>query len=220
MPRSAAARAAASRRKSGRPCEIGFAVENERVGLLVREDVLDELRAERREPLGDRREPRFFASAASLAPARTKSSVIALEHARLFGRQPELVACFASGRRRAEQRLVHDRSRCDAWRESGAISRSIACMASLVCAPVEIEEDAADPLRGVAPLRSSASIVLAKVGAAGSAAIASISARCSRERRVEGRPIMLGGDRLERRDAAWIGPDIEERIAPGRGCDG
>ena len=39
--------------------EVRLAVEDEGVGLLVREHVLGELRAQRREPLRDRGEPRL-----------------------------------------------------------------------------------------------------------------------------------------------------------------
>ena len=58
------------------------------------------------------------------------------------------------------------------------MSRSIACNSSLVAAPARLKKTLAT-LSRLRPLRSSASIVLAKVGGAGSAATASISARAA-----------------------------------------
>ena len=55
--------------------------------------------------------------------------------------------------------------------------------ASLVSRAGQHEKDIARRGRAVRPLRSSAAIVLSKLGAAGSPAIASISARCARQRR-------------------------------------
>ena len=57
MPRSEAAFAAASTLRLGKAGEIRVAFEHQRVGALVGEHVLPELRAEHREPLGDLREP-------------------------------------------------------------------------------------------------------------------------------------------------------------------
>ena len=62
------------------------------------------------------------------------------------------------------------------------------------------------------PLRSSASMVLPKLGAAGSAAMASISARWRGESAVEGGPEMLGRDGAERRQAEGAGPVGKQRI--------
>ena len=56
-PRSSAALGRGLAQEGRQAGEIGFAVENERVGLLVGEHVLRELRAEAREPLGDGGEP-------------------------------------------------------------------------------------------------------------------------------------------------------------------
>ena len=72
------------------------------------------------------------------------------------------------------------------------MSRSIASIASLVSAPGEVEEHGADPVERSAA-RSSASMVLAKVGVAGSPAIAR-SRPGALQGRVEGRPEMLGPD--------------------------
>ena len=80
-PRSSAARAAASR--GGQTGEIGFAFENERIGLLVREHVLGELRPEGRQALGDGGDPRLrFGFEARACPR--EDGVIAIEHAGLL----------------------------------------------------------------------------------------------------------------------------------------
>ena len=83
----------------------------------------------------------------------------------------------------------------------------------------QIEEDSADPFQ-----RRAASLQrLDGVGESGRCRVAHDRVDLGalpRQRLVESRAIMLVGDRLEGRNAAWIGPDIEERIAPGRGCDG
>ena len=55
-PRPPRRRPPAGRGQSG---EIRFAVEDEGVGFLVGQDVLGELRAEARQPLGDGREARL-----------------------------------------------------------------------------------------------------------------------------------------------------------------
>ena len=117
------------------------------------------------------------ASGCAPAPARVKLEMIALEHARLFGGKPELVLLGLERVDALEQRLVQIGVVARRAR-TGAISRSIACNSSLVAAPVRLKKT--PPTRSrLRPLRSSASIVLAKVGGAGFAAIASTSRRAS-----------------------------------------
>ena len=79
--------------------EIGFAVENELIGFLVGQDVLGELRAEAREAFGDGGKPRLLRLAQLRAGAH-EDRVVAVEHARLLGRQAEAFAL----RRRASRR--------------------------------------------------------------------------------------------------------------------
>ena len=61
---------------------------------------------------------------------------------------------------------------------SGAISRSTAWIASLVCEPARLK-NTPPTFFSVRPLRSNASMVLAKVGASALSAMAAISACCS-----------------------------------------
>ena len=60
-------------------------------------------------------------------------------------------------------------------------------------------------------------MVFSKLGAAGSAAICSISARCCAKRRVEGRAELVGLERAEGRQAERAGPVGEQWILGGRG---
>ena len=98
----------------------------------------------------------------------------------------------------------------------GAISRSMAWIASLVCEPDEIEEHAADALQRPRRCVSSASIVLAKVGASASSAMAAISALLLGKRRVEGGPVMLRRDALEGRKAERRASTDARRGLPAR----
>jgi hypothetical protein len=65
-----------------------------------------------------------------------------------------------------------------AWRAStGAISRWIAWISSLVSVPARLKKTE-ETRSSASPLRSNAAIVLSKLGSAGPAAIASTSLRC------------------------------------------
>ncbi len=82
-PRSAAVRAAAARKLSGRPTRSSGAVENHREGFFVGEHVLPELGAQRRQPFADRGEPRLLVGREPGAGAH-ESRAIAIERARGF----------------------------------------------------------------------------------------------------------------------------------------
>ena len=98
------------------------------------------------------------------------------------------------------------------WRAStGAISRSIAWSSSLVAAPARLKKTFATRSR-LRPLRSSASIVLAKVGDSGFAAMASISARWSFSATSNAGRKCLGSMLVERRRLERPGPGFEERV--------
>ena len=84
----------------------------------------------------------------------------------------------------------------------GAISRSTAWIASLVCDPARLK-NTPPTFFSVWPLVSSASIVLAKVGASASSAMAAI----------EGGLVMLRRDALEGGKAERRGPLREKGIA-------
>ena len=131
-----------------------------------------------RSPIAARR---ALASGGSARAGAGEIEMIALEHARLFGRKPELVLLGLERVDALEERLVQIDLAAMA-REDRRDSRSIAWSSSLVAAPARLKKTLATRSR-LRPLRSSASIVLAKVGDAGFAAMASISARCLSARR-------------------------------------
>ena len=91
----------------GQAREVVLALEHERIALLVRQHVLAEAGAERRQPLVDLGEPRLGRGIERGAGA-LEHQVVALEHARLLGRQAELVALAMQSIDAAEQRLVHE----------------------------------------------------------------------------------------------------------------
>ena len=90
-PRSAAMRAALATKEIRQAVEI-LLVKQHEPGLFVREHILAELGGERRQPLGDRGQSRLGLRRRARAGAG-EIEMIALEHARLFGRKPELVLC-------------------------------------------------------------------------------------------------------------------------------
>ena len=96
--------------------EIGLVQQQEPV-LFVREHILAELGGERRQPLGDRGQPRLGFGRRARAGAG-EIEMIALKHARLFGRKPELVLFGLQRVDAPEQRLVQIGRRCDGARES------------------------------------------------------------------------------------------------------
>ena len=91
-------------RKTG---EVVFAVEHQRIALLVCQHVLAERSAERGEALVDIGEPRLRRGVKRSAGAG-KFQVIALEHAPLLGRKRKPVAHLVETIDAAEQGLVHE----------------------------------------------------------------------------------------------------------------
>ena len=83
----------------GQAREVVLALEHERIALLVRQHVLAEGGAERRQPLVDLGEPRLRRGIERGAGA-LEHQVVALEHALLLGGEAELVASAMQRRRR------------------------------------------------------------------------------------------------------------------------
>ena len=152
---------------------------------------------------------RALASGGAPAPARGKrdDSARARAPARRSGpsssARPSARRCGRTARR-------SDRSRCDGAREPARSRARSPGSRRWSCAPARLKKSRAT-LSRLLPLRSSASIVLAKVGGSGSAAIASISARdFSARRRTRG-----GNARArsrERRRLERAGPGLKERV--------
>ncbi len=71
----------------GKAFEIGLIEQHEPV-FFIPEHILAELGGERRQPLGDRGEPRFGLRVGARARP-DEVEMIAVKHPRLFGRQPE-----------------------------------------------------------------------------------------------------------------------------------
>ncbi len=95
-----------------RPHEIGqtrkivLAIEHQRIVLLVRQHILAEARAERRQPLVDGGEP-FLRRRIEPCAGTLEPKMVALEHPRLLGREAELIAAAMQRIHAAEQGLVH-----------------------------------------------------------------------------------------------------------------
>ena len=107
------------------------------------------------------------------------------------------------------------RLRCAASR--GDISRSIASMASLVWAPASAW-NTAETCASARPLRSSAAMVLAKLGRLGVARNGLDLRQLLGHGAVEGGAEMLRADRREGRRLARPGPGTEQRIGTVRCC--
>ena len=93
--------------KVGKPGEVLLAVEQQCIGLLIRQHVLAEDRAERGEAGIDVGEPRFRRRVKGRARTH-ESQVIALEHAPLFRGQREALAHLVQAIDPAEQGRVHE----------------------------------------------------------------------------------------------------------------
>ena len=103
-PRSAAIARGAGDEKIRQAVEIVLVEQHEPV-FFVRQHILPELSAKRRQPLGDRGEARLGLRRQPRAGAG-EIEMIALEHARLFGRKPEFVSFRLQSVNALEQRVV------------------------------------------------------------------------------------------------------------------
>ena len=92
-PRSCAASRAAAICAAEQAGEVVLGFEHQGIGLLVGEHVLAECGAERRQPLADRGEPLLVRGVEAGAGA-AEGHVVALQHARLLGREAELAAAL------------------------------------------------------------------------------------------------------------------------------
>ncbi len=131
-------------------CEILFILEHEAPGLLVGEYVLRELGGERRHAridLGDA----LLGLGASLAPARTKASVGALEKACLLGIEAETLAALVEIGDALEKLAIEE----DRALMGGELRRDIALDRLQGLARIgagEIEEDIGDLVQEIAAL--------------------------------------------------------------------
>ena len=171
-PRSAAACAAASRTKSGRPSRSS-SLQHQLPRLLVRQDVLAEQRVQRRQPLRDRRHAQLGVFAQRGAAAH-EAQIAALQQAHLVGRQAQLVALGVERRRRGRTRRGSARSsRCTA--PAWGCSRGRSPQAPRWWAGVQVEEHRAHPVRATGPALHRLDRV-GEVGASAEPAMASKSA--------------------------------------------
>ncbi len=155
--------------------EIGLVQQHE-PRFFVRQHILPELSAKRRQPLGDRGEARLGLRRQARAGAG-EIEMIALEHARLFGRKPEPVSFRLQSVNAREQRIVQEglvaMARQD--RRDIALDRLQFIIGRRAC---EIEEDVFHLLE-VAPAALERLDRVGEGGGAGFAATASISSRAS-----------------------------------------
>ncbi len=131
MPRSSAAAAAASRTKSGRPGEIGLAVELHRVGLLVGQHVLAERGAERRQPLDDGR--RGVASCRDRAPRLRGDAWCGGAPARASARRSGRARCASDRARRYAPNRLRASASCSSAPRCGARCRARSPAAHRCC---------------------------------------------------------------------------------------
>ena len=160
----------------GQAGELGFAVKRKRKGLLVGEHILAERGAQGRKALDDFGKA-LFRCVVEAGAGAAEAGVVALQHALLLGIKAERVApriSVSSGANSAA--LVLNLFQCRAI--CGEISRSISSSASL-----EWRRSGDGTRRSTRasdrPLNSSAAMVLSKLGGAGSAVMAAISASWS-----------------------------------------
>ena len=211
-PRSSAARPRRRAYEIGQAREVVLALEHQRIALLVRQHVLTEGGAERRQPLVDLGEPRLGLCIERRAGA-LEHQVVAVEHALLLGGEAELVASAMKTVDAAEQRLVHE----DAVpvlglerreRELDRLDGVVGMRAG------ENAEDAPDPgQRLPAPLQRLDGIGEGRLGRIGGDGVdlGGVRGKCARVSRLE----MLRLDPAERRDPEGAGPVLEQRVLGG-----
>ena len=189
--------------------EIGLGEQHEPV-FFVLEHILPELSAERRQPLGDRGETRLGLRRQTRAGAG-EIEMIALEHARLFGRKPEFVSLRLQSVDALEQRVVEiglvAMARED--RRDLALDRLQFIIGRRAC---EIEEDTSHPLEA-AP---AALERLDRVGEGRGRRVCGDGVDFVPrvlQRSLKSGPEMTRLDALERRRLERPGPGFKQRIA-------
>ena len=190
--------------------EVVLTVEDEQIILLVVEDVLAEARPERREALGDRRQPRPFGRPEPRAPAH-EAAVGEVEHAGLLGVEAE---AFAS----CEDRI-------DAGEESGIEPDRLPMPGEEGCdvaldllqrlvgvGACEVPEYAAHPAQCAAgALQRPDDVVEAWLGGIGLDGVDLVAV--FGDPALEGRPEVLRLDRPERRRRERCRPGLEQGVA-------
>ena len=179
--------------------EIVGPVENERERLLVGEHVLAEQRAEARQPFADRRQPRLLVGVEAGAGAG-EGDAPAFERPRRFGVEAETSRAPDGAPRRGRTARRRAGSRCARATSTGAMSRSMRSIASLVSALARWKNAALTRLSS-APARSRATIVLSKRRRGGIGDDRRDLGATRGQRRVEGGRKVLGPDAIERRRA-------------------
>ncbi len=200
----------------GQAFEIGLG-KRQVPGLFVMQHVLAEFGVQHGEAFGDFRHPRFLGWP-QRGPLRTKPRCVRSSSRRWSS----LRAKVSRWSWRASTRLktAGSSDTCMPCCASlGDISRSSASSASPPWLATRFPNTL--PTRAKArPLRSKASIVLAKLGGASDAPIAAISARLLGHGHLESRREVLRLDEIEGRNAEGRGPGDEEWIAGVHGAKG
>ena len=213
-PRSAAVRAAAARKLSGRPTRSSAPVENHRESLFVGKHVLPELGAQRRQPLADRGQPRLLLGREPGAGANEHRAV-AIEHARglRVERQPRLrpMQRFDA----LEQRVVEKNGAALARQDRRDFALDLLQRVVAVGAD-EVEEHRGDAVERLAAALQRADRIVERRHLCIAGDRIDLGALL-RQRRVERRAEMFGRDARERRRAERAGPGFEKGIARGGG---
>ena len=177
--------------------------------FFVRQHILAELRGERRQPLGDRGQARLGLSRRACSGAG-EIEMIALEHARLFGRKPKLVRVGLKRIDALEQRLAQI--------DVAAMARENWCDLPLDRLEVvigrrarEVEEDFRHAIEAApAPFQR-----LDRIGESRQGRICRDSVDLGAmvfQRDLESGPKMPGLDAVERRRLERLGPRLEKRV--------
>ena len=197
----------------GQTLKIGLIQQQEPV-FLVLEHVLAELSGERRQPLGDRGQSRFGLRLSACARAG-EVEMIAIEHARLLGRQPEFVLVRLERVDALEQSLVQIGLAAVAREEGRDLALNRLQLVIRVGAG-QVEENARHFVQAAAAALQG----LNRIGEGRRLGIGGdpvdLRARLF-ERRVECGPEMLGLETVERRRLEWRGPRFEKRVRVGLG---
>ncbi len=151
-------------------------VEDQRERILIGQHVLRKLRAERRKPFANLREPCFRLRRLS-GPGAPKRDMMTIERALLFGIEMQRLALAPKRIDPREQRIVQMNFGIMRRKQRSDIALDRFDRFAGV-GTRKIEENAGNAAEELTE-RSSATIVFSKVGGAGSSAIAAISALCA-----------------------------------------